>query len=72
MAYASDQLSAGAFISAAPRQHCRQGRFPARGSPLQVAKKLLQQRAVIRAELAILTEYNGSVCVRGRELKVTD
>ena len=26
MAYASDQLSAGAFISAAPRQHRRQGR----------------------------------------------
>jgi hypothetical protein len=42
------------------------------GRRLQVAKKLLQQRAVIRAELDILTEYNGSVCVRGRELKVTD
>jgi hypothetical protein len=36
-----------------------------------MAKKLLQQRAIIRAELAILTEYNGSVCVRGHELKVT-
>jgi hypothetical protein len=35
-------------------------------------EELLQQRAVIRAELDILTEYNGSVWVRGRELKVTD
>jgi hypothetical protein len=40
------------------------------GRCLQVSKKLLQQRAVIRAKLAILTEYNSSVCVRGRELKV--
>ena len=41
------------------------------GRCLQVAKKLLQQRAIIRAELAILTEYNGPVCVRDHELKVT-
>ena len=41
------------------------------GCCLQVAKKLLQQRAVIRAELAILTEYDGFVCVRDRELEVT-
>jgi hypothetical protein len=38
---------------------------------LQVAKKLLEQRAVIRAELAILGDCNGSVSVRSRELKVS-
>jgi hypothetical protein len=36
-----------------------------------VAKNLLEQRAVIRAELAILGDCNGSVSVRSRELKVS-
>src|SRR5882762_748046 len=40
------------------------------GRCLQVTQKLLQQRTVLRAELAVLAEDNGSVLVRGRELKV--
>jgi hypothetical protein len=36
-----------------------------------VSKKLLQQRGVLLAELAVFNEYEGSVGVRDRELKVT-
>lgn len=50
------------------RASAHQGPF---GSCLQVSKKLLQQRGVLLAELAVFNEYEGSVGVRDRELKAT-